>query len=136
MRYRSKVAAAWLALLLGSLGVHRIYLRGPRDRLAWLFPLPTLLGLAGALRMRTLGVDDRLAWLLVPLLGITLSIGMLTAIVYALTPDEKWDGRHNPGHAVMPTGWGAVLAAIAGLMLGGVVLMSTIAFSVQKLFEW
>jgi hypothetical protein len=134
--YRSKTVAAWLALLLGSLGVHRLYLRGLGDKLAWLYPLPTAVGLLGVLRMRTLGQDDRLAWLLIPLLGLMLSLGMLTAIVHALTPDEKWDAQQNPGHAVVPTGWGAVMAAIVALLVGGAVLMGTIAFSGQKFFEW
>ena len=143
--YRSKTFAAWLALLLGSLGVHRLYLHGARDRLAWCHPLPTLLGAAGVLRFRSLGQDDHLSWLLIPLIGLMLSMGALTAIVYALMPDEKWDARHNPGqvgaigesgasgHAA---GWGAVFAAIAGLLLGGTVLMGTIAFSGEKFFEW
>lgn len=134
--YRSKTLAAWLALLLGALGVHRLYLNGLRDRLAWCYSLPTLVGLYGVLRMRSLGQDDKLSWLLIPLLGLMLSLGMLMAIVYALTPDDKWDARHNPGHAVTPTGWGAVMAAITALLLGGMVLMGTIAFSVQKFFEW
>jgi hypothetical protein len=134
--YRSKTLAAWLAVLLGALGVHRLYLHGLGDRLAWLYLPPTLLGLFGVLRMRALGQDDRLSWLLIPLLGLMISLGMLTAIVHALTPDEAWDARHNPGHAVTPTGWGAVLAAIAALAVGGAVLMGTIAFSGQKFFEW
>lgn len=134
--YRSKTIAAWLALLLGTLGVHRLYLYGLRDRLAWCHLLPTAIGLFGVLRMRTLGQDDRLSWLLIPLLGLVISLAMLTAIVHALTPDETWDARHNPGHAVVPTGWGAVLAAIAALMVGGAVLMGTIAFSGEKFFEW
>ena len=36
----------------------------------------------------------------------------------------------------MPTGWGAVLAAIAALMAGGIVFMGTVTFSIQKFFEW
>ena len=135
-RYRSKTAAAWLALGLGTLGLHRFYLHGGASKVGWLYPLPSTVGLLGVLRMRHLGQDDRLAWLLIPLLGLTISAAMLTAIVYALTPDEKWDARHNPGHAVMPTGWGPVLAAIAGLLIGGAVLMGTIAFGGQKFFEW
>jgi hypothetical protein len=134
--YRSKTVAAWLALLFGSLGVHRLYLRGLGDKLAWCYPLPTLVGLAGVLRMRTLGQDDRLSWPLIPLLGFMLSLGMGVAIVLALTPDEKWDARHNPGHAVTPTGWGPVIAAIIALAVGGAVLMGTIAFSGEKFFEW
>jgi len=134
--YRSKTLAAWLALTVGAFGVHRLYLHGLRDCWAWCFPLPTLLGLLGVQRMRSLGHDDQLAWLLIPLLGVMLSVGMLTAIVHALTPDATWDARHNPGHAVTPTGWGAVLAAIAALLVGGAVLTGTIAFSGQKFFEW
>jgi hypothetical protein len=34
------------------------------------------------------------------------------------------------------TGWGPVLAAIAALLVGGAVLMGTIAFSGQRFFEW
>lgn len=136
MHYRSKTVAAWLALTLGTLGLHRAYLYGKRDLLAWLFPLPTLVGLLGVFRMRNLGQDDHLAWLLIPVLGLMISAAMLTAIVYALTPDEKWDARHNAGLAPVATGWGPVLAAIAGLMVGGAVLMGTIAFSGQRFFEW
>jgi hypothetical protein len=135
-RYRSKTLATWLALLLGSLGVHRLYLYGWSDRLAWLQPLPTLAGLAGVVRMQNLGQDDRVAWLLVPLFGLALSVAMLTGIVYGLTPDEKWDGRHNLGLEPQPTAWGPVLGAIFGLMVGGALLMGSIAYGGQKFFEW
>jgi hypothetical protein len=134
--YRSKTLAAWLALLLGSLGVHRMYMHGLRDVRAWLHPLPTALGLLGVDRMQTLGQDDRLAWLLVPVLGLMLSLAMLQAIVWALTPDDVWQQRYNPGRAPQPTGWGPVLAAGLALLLGGTVLTGTIAFGGQKFFEW
>lgn len=135
-RYRSKTAAAWLALLGGAFGLHRLYLHGARDRWAWLHPWPTLAGIAGAVRMGNLGQDDRAAWLLIPLLGLMLSAGALTAIVWALTPDARWDERHNPAHPPRATGWGPVLAAIAALMGGGIVLIGTITFAIQRLFEW
>lgn len=134
--YRSKSVAAWLALLLGTWGVHRLYLHGPRDVKAWLHPLPTALGLVGVLRLRTLGQDDPLAWLLIPLLGLMISMAMLVAVVYALTPDEKWDARHNPGQPEKATGWAPVLAAITALLIGGTVFMGTVAYSGQKFFEW
>ncbi len=135
-RYRSKSLATWLAVLAGTLGVHRFYLRGWRDTIGWLHPLPSLLGLAGAVRMHNLGQDDRVASMLVPLLGIMISVAMLTAIVYGLTPDEKWDARHNPGLTPRSTGWLPVLGVITALLVGASVLMGTIAFSGQRLFEW
>ena len=39
--------ATWLAVLGGSLGLHRFYLHGVRDLWAWLHPWPTLLGAYG-----------------------------------------------------------------------------------------
>ena len=134
--YRSKTTAAWLALLLGTLGLHRLYLHGLSDAKAWLHPLPTALGVLGVLRLIALGQDDPLAWLLIPLLGLMISMAMLCAIVYALTPDQKWDERHNPGHAVTVTGWGPVVAAIVALLIGGAALMGTAAYGGQKFFEW
>jgi hypothetical protein len=133
---RSKTLAAWLAFLGGTLGLHRFYLHGLRDVWGWVLVLPTLLGLVGVDRMNTLGQNDRLAWLLVPILGITISVAMLSAIVIALTPDEKWDLRFNPAGPPSATGWGPVLAAIAAMLIGGAALMGTIAFGGQKFFEW
>lgn len=136
MFYRSKTVAAWLALTGGALGLHRLYLHGLRDPLAWLHWLPTTAGLVGVARLRNLGQDDPAAWLLIPVLGLMLSAAMLTAIVYALTPDVKWDARYNPGQPGASTGWGPVLAAIAALLVGGATLMGTVAYGVQKFFEW
>jgi hypothetical protein len=136
MDARSKTLAAWLALLGGAFGVHRVYLRGWHDRVAWLYPLPSMLGLWGVLRLHDLGQDDHLAWVLIPLLGLAITAAMLSAIVYALTPDERWDERYNPGRSVTSTGWGAVLAAIFALLLGGGVLMATLAFSVERIYTW
>ena len=97
--YRSKSVATWIAVVGGAFGGQRLYLHGGRDPLAWLHPWPTALGLYGVWRMRTFGQDDTLATLLVPLLGVMLTIGMLSAIVIGLTPDERWDARYNPGRA-------------------------------------
>lgn len=133
--YRSKTLAAWLALVAGAFGLHRIYLHGMGDKLAWGHVPFTTLGLVGAERMSTLGQNDRLAWVLVPVLGLMLSQAMFFAILYALTPDERWDARYNPGQPAHATRWGAVLAAVAALVVGGVVLIGTIAFSIQKIFE-
>jgi hypothetical protein len=135
MRYRSKTVATWLGVLLGALGAQRFYLRGLRDPLGWLYPAPTLIGLWGAWRMHELGQDDRLSWLLVPLLGVTISIAMLSAIVAALTPDASWDERYNPTLPPRRTGWGPVLAAIVALVAGGIVLVGTIAYAGQRFFE-
>ncbi|MFY9510165.1 MAG: NINE protein [Rubrivivax sp.] len=135
-RYRSKTLATWLAIVFGTLGVHRFYLHGRGDKLAWLHPLVSAAGLLGVLRLRNLGQDDGQAWVLIPLLGLMIAQAMLCAIVYGLTPDEKWDSRWNPGQPGRSTAWAPVLGVILALMLGGAVLMGSIAFAGQKFFEW
>jgi len=136
MCYRSKTIATWLGVIVGALGAQRFYLHGARDLLAWLHVPPTLVGLYGAWRMHTLGQDDQLSWLLVPVLGLMLSISMLAAIVSALTPDAHWNARFNPAQPPRTTRWGPVLGAVAALMIGGIVLIGTIAFAGQRYFEW
>jgi len=135
-RYRSKTLATWIAVIAGTLGAHRFYLHGFRDLSGWLFPLPTLLGLVGVFRMRNLGQDDRVAWLLIPLLGVMISLAMLMAIVYGLTSDEKWHQRYNAEWPVRATGWAPVLGVITALLIGATVLMGTVAFGGQRFFEW
>jgi len=134
--YRSKTLATWIAVLGGALGLHRFYLHGIRDPWGWLHAPPALAGLYGVQRMNELGQDDKLAWALIPLLGFTLAAAMLAAIVYGLTPDEKWDARHNPGSAVHDTRWAPIFGVIVALMLGAAALMASVAFSGQRYFEW
>lgn len=134
--FKSKAIATWIALLGGAFGLHRFYLHGPRDAWGWLHPLPALLGLHGVLRVQQFGQDDRLAWVLVPLLGLVLAASMLTAIVYALTPDEKWNARYNPVGRSSRSGWAVVIGAALALLIGAGVLMATIAFSGQRYFEY
>jgi hypothetical protein len=148
----SKTLATWIAVLGGSLGLHHFYLGGPRNWVGWLYPIPTIVGVIGARRIADQGVDDRLAWALVPWLGLTISAGMMCAIVIGLTTDAKWARRYagdpsqpmvratreedddSPPPGIVHTRWGPVLGVILALMIGGGVLMGTIAFSVERLF--
>jgi hypothetical protein len=132
---KSKTLATWVAVIFGSLGLHRFYLFGLRDAWGWLYPLPTLLGLYGVQRVRDFGLDDQLSWILIPLLGCTVAAGMLSAIVYGLTSDEKWDARFKPEGPASKSGWTVIIGVIVALMIGAGTLMATIAFSSQRFFE-
>lgn len=135
-RRRNKTIAAWAALLFGVLGLHRFYLHGPRDFWAWLYLPLSFAGWVGVQRLRQIGQDDPVAWVLVPLFGLMVSLGAFFAILYALTPDEKWDQLYNPGLPMRETRWGPVLAAIIGLLLGGGVFMGSLTYGMQMYFEW
>lgn len=133
---KSKTITTWLAFLGGSLGAHRFYLYGSLDGWAWLHGVPTGLGLLGVWRMAQLGQDDPLAWLLIPCLGLMLSGTQLLAIVYGLMPDEKWDERFNQGRQSAPSTGLNVLAVVLALMIGGGVLMATVAFGMMRWAEY
>ena len=138
--YKSKTLATWAALIGGPVGLHRFYLYGLADLWGWLHALPTLLGLWGVNRALELGQDDQLSWVLIPILGSIVAFTMLHAILYGLTPDEKWHARFNarlePSVTPAPSGWAAVIGVVLALMIGATVLMATIAFSGQRYFEY
>jgi hypothetical protein len=137
---KNKTLAAWLAFVGGPLGLHRFYLHGLGDMLGWLLPIPTALGLYGIERVLKFGLDDGWSWVLIPLLGFNIAVCALTAIVYGLSSPEKWNARHNPqvpadapaGH----TSWFTIGAVVCALLVGTTALMSSIAFSFQRYFEY
>jgi hypothetical protein len=137
--YRSKTLATWLALVGGTLGLHRFYLHGFKDALGWLSPIPTALGLYGLERMEIIGLEDFTGSVLVTLLGLSLAGAMLQAILIGLTPDERWHQRFNPELAGNPSapaaGWAVVFGIVVSLLLGATILMATIAFAGQRYFE-
>ena len=136
---KNKTVAAWLAFVFGQLGIHRLYLFGMQDPWAWAHPIVAALGWWGVERVRQYGQDDQLAWLLIPLLGFTLAATALTAIYYGLMPTEKWNAQFNaalPGTAAGNTNWLTIGAVIFALLFGTISLMSSIAFSFQRYFEY
>ena len=137
---KNKTFAAWLALLGGPLGLHRMYLYGLGDTLAWLHPIPTALGIYGIQRALQLGQDDHWSWVLVPLVGFTFAITALHGIVYGLMTPEKWNAAFNPGAQPTAepgqTNWLTIGAVVLSLLIGTTVLMSSIVFSFQRYFEY
>lgn len=139
-RNKNKTLAAWLAFVGGPAGFHRFYLHGFGDIWGWLHPIPTALGLWGIDRVMQLGQDDKLSWLLLPLLGLIIAVSCLSAILYALMDATKWNARHNPDLPLDATpgqtGWMTIFAIILSLLLGTTALMSGVAFSFQRFFEY
>ena len=137
---KKKTVAVWLTLLTGPLGLHRIYLQRRFDGLSWLLLVPTLVGIYGVMRAREVGLDDHLSWVLIPWVGLSVAASSLTAIVYGLMETEKWNSRFNrelPMDSVAgASGWLTIGGVIAALLLGATVLLSSIAFSFQRYFEY
>jgi hypothetical protein len=138
-RAKNKTVAVWLALVGGSLGLHRFYLRGLGDWVGWLHPLPTALGWYGVERVLAYGQDDKLSWVLIPFLGLSIAAACLTGIVYALSDAEKWDRWFNPeapGQAAARTNWLTIGALVMALLVGTIAFMGSLAFGIQRYFEY
>ncbi|GBU15567.1 membrane protein [Polaromonas sp.] len=139
---KNKTFATWLALLFGQLGLHRFYLFGWTDLWAWAHPLIAAIGWYGVVRVQQYGQDDQIAWLLIPWLGFTLAAAALTAIYYGLMAPEKWTAQHNPNAPDGPdapsgrTNWLTMGAIVLALLFGTITLMSSLAFSFQRYFEY
>lgn len=140
MKPRNKTLTVWLALLGGSMGLHRFYLRGLGDWIGWLHPIAAALGWWGIDRVLTFGQDDPMSWVLIPFLGASITAGCLAGIVYALADRPKWNGWYNPGTDAQDTAgatnWLTIAALVFSLMLGAVALMSSLAFGIQRYFEY
>ena len=79
---KNKTLATWLAVLLGSMGVHRFYLRGLGDWIGWMHPIASALGWWGVERVQIYGQDDQLSWILIPFLGASIAAACLPAIYH------------------------------------------------------
>ena len=121
--HKNKAFASLLGFLLGMLGAHRFYLHGSKDGWGWLH----LASLPASLALRQLLPGADWFYQILPLI-ISALIGFLEALVLGLTPDEKWDARHNPGSGrASDTGWPLAVVLVATLMLGAGVLIATMA---------
>ena len=126
-RFHVKALAGLLAAVAGITGAHRLYLGW---RLWWLYPVVALPALGWAARFEE--------WYREPgffVAGVVALVGLVEAIVFCLTPDERWDARFNPGtDRRSASGWPAVLIAIAALMLGATLMMSVLAIALEGYF--
>jgi len=124
--FKNKTLATLLAALGGSFGLHRFYLHGLSDWRVWIYPVVLLAGMLGAL-----------LWL--PALIVSLAVtftGFIEALVFALTPDAKWDTRWNSGSGrENDSGWAVIIIAILTLAISATLFMSLLAIGLQTYFE-
>ena len=121
--HKNKTFATFLAAVFGGFGLHRFYLRGSKDRWAWLhfctIPISLLLMLLAA---------GRPIFFLGGLFLISVLCGFLEALVLGLTSDEKWDQAFNL-HSGMKSesGWPLALLLVLTMGVGVTGLIAVIA---------
>lgn len=91
-KHKSKTSTTLLAVLLGGTGAHRFYLYGRKDFWAWIYFCAFVLFTLTLLVAQT---SNSLALNLLSLFPIPVFAAWIEALVIGLTPDEKWDAKHN-----------------------------------------
>lgn len=132
---RSKLVTVALAFLFGSIGAHRFYLKGFADKFGWMHLLATLAGAIGVASLILGTGNSALNWTFAVAGGASVIGAFLTAIVFGLRPDDKWDARYNPHGQPTRSGWPVVILVILSLMIGTGLLMAGLAISFQTFFE-
>lgn len=121
--HKNKTIAAFLALIAGWGGVHRLYLRGFRDKLALLH-----LGcVAASALLMALMPQSNIFYRLLPvaLSGIA---GLIEGLTIGLMPDEKFDARFNPGSGRRSDSrWPLALVLVASMLVGASALIGAMA---------
>lgn len=129
-RHKNKTLTTLLATLLGAVGAHRFYLSGWKDKWGWLhlatLPISLLLG------NLFFGWPTLLSY---GLLVLSALIAVLEALVAGLTPDEKWDARHNPGSGQSSrSSWPLALLLVLTAGTGATALIAVLARSFDLLY--
>ncbi|MNK11235.1 TM2 domain protein [compost metagenome] len=99
--HKNKTLATLLATLFGGIGLHRFYLYGKKDIWAWVHIL---------------------------CFPFSIFAGFIAALVFGLTPDEKWDAQHNAHSGrTSDSGWAVIVLVVLTFALGSTALIATIA---------
>jgi TM2 domain-containing membrane protein YozV len=126
--HKSKPAAGALAAFLGAIGAHRLYLGA---RWWWVYAAISIPCAVWAFQAKEWFKQPAFFIGMLPVIA-----GLLEAILISLTPDEKWDAKHNAGSGqVSANRWPPVLIAIFSLMAGATLLMTTLVLLFQTYFE-
>ncbi len=125
---RSKVVAGLLSFYGGWFGAHWYYLGRPYAK--WLtFTVVACLLLA----------SQAPVWWDTPMLFVVFIpaiAGFIESLVLCLMSDERFDARYNPGYVrIKHTGWGPVLVAITGLLMGTILTLFAIAHVVLHIWQ-
>ena len=122
-KHKNKTLAAFLSLILGSLGAHRFYLYGKRDPIARLhfasLPISILLS---KLYFNLDPFITYAPWIL------SLLTSFAMCLVLGLKSDEKWDAQFNATSSeTSDTSWPLALIVVTALACAAITLLFILA---------
>jgi TM2 domain-containing membrane protein YozV len=129
-QHKSKLVAALLATLGGSIGLHRFYLAGQRDKWGWLHVVSLPLSLCIYFLFR----DIQPLFAFLPLI-LSLLAGCLASLIIGTTADEKWDASVNANSGQhTQSNWTVPMLLALTMAFGAFALIAVIARTFDLLF--
>jgi hypothetical protein len=121
--HKNKTVAAFLALVTGWAGAHRVYLRGARDKWALLH----FASVPACALLMLMAPQANIFYQLLPMI-VSFLAGLLEGLVIGLMADEKFDARYNPASGGRSdSNWPLALILVASVMVGATGLIATIS---------
>lgn len=123
--HKNKTLATLLAALFGGVGAHRFYLHGVRDFWGWNYLVAFVLFVCALFLLRT---QQSLILVFVALFPLSIYAGLIEALVIGLTPDDKWDVKHNVRSGnTTNSKWPIAVILVLAFALGFTALIAGIA---------
>lgn len=91
-KHKNKTLAMLLAIVFGGVGAHRVYLYGIRDFWLWNYLLALAIFISALVLVQK---PHSFTISLLALLPVSIFAGWVEAMVIGLTPDKRWDAKHN-----------------------------------------
>ena len=94
-------------------------------------------GIAGWFLLAQSHFSSSAGWVLITIGFASVESGWLTAIVFGLREDQRWDAQFNPSmqkNKSTKSGWLTILTVIFSLILGAGVMMTFLAISFEQFF--
>lgn len=128
--HKNKTLATLITTFFGSIGFHRFYLYGWQDTWGWirLATLPLSLG--------SMMMAPEVPWIFTasPLI-LSVIVSTIEVLVIGLTPDEKWDARHNPNSGKRSNSrWPLIVLLVLAFGAGTVFFFFILARTIDLLY--
>lgn len=125
-KHKNKTLTTLLAVFLGGVGAHRFYLYGAKDFWAWNYVMAFILFACAAFLAQS---PHTLVISIIALFPVSIFAGWIEAIVTGLTPDAKWDAKHNANSPrKSASGWPLIVLLVVTFALG----ITTFIFCVAR----
>jgi hypothetical protein len=124
-KHKNKTLTTLLAIFLGGVGAHRFYLYGSRDFWAWNYVVAFVLFAAAVFLAQS---PHSMTISMIALFPVSIFAGWIAAVVTGLTPDAKWDARHNAkSQKKSASGWPLIVLLVLTFALGSTTFIFCVA---------